>query len=68
MNRTKTKNRIKELRRELKAANRVRNIRLFKLTLLLVVFLILAALIWPNPVRDSVQHWVKNTFNASFLE
>jgi hypothetical protein len=68
MNRQKTKNRIKELKRELKAASRARNVRLFKLTVVAVILLIVAAFVWPNPVRDSLRHWVRNTFNVSFLE
>ena len=68
MNRKKTKNRIKELKKELKAANRARNVRLFKLTVVVVILVIVAAFIWPNPVTDSLRHWVRNTFNVSFLE
>ena len=65
MNRKKTKNRIKELKKELKAANRAHNVRLFKFTVVVVILLIVAAFMWPNPVRDSLRHWVRNTLRIT---
>ncbi len=68
MNRKKTKNKIKELKKELKAANRASNVRLFKLALVLVIILMVAAFIYPNPIRGKLRHWVKKTFSTSFSQ
>jgi len=46
MNRKKTKNKIKELKNELKAANRASNVRIFKLALVMVILAIAAAFIY----------------------
>jgi len=68
MNRKKTKNQIKELKSELKAANKKISIRLFKLTLVLVIILMVLALIYPNPIKDKLGQWVNKNFNVSFLQ
>jgi hypothetical protein len=65
MNRKKTKNKIKELKKELKAANRASHVRLFKLALVVVILSIVAIFIWPNPVRGRLLHWMRKTFNVS---
>ena len=68
MDRKKTKNQIKELKKELKAANRASRIRLFKLALFLVVLLMIAAFIYPHPLRGKLGRWVRNTFNISLSQ
>ncbi len=68
MNRKETKNQIKELKNELKTANRASRVRLFKLALVLVIILMVAAFIYPNPIRGKLKHWAKQTFNISFLQ
>jgi len=68
MNRRKTKNQIKELTEELKSANRTSHVRLFKLALVLVVILIVAAFVYPNPIRGKLKHWAKKAFNISFSQ
>ncbi|MFB0554793.1 MAG: hypothetical protein ACETWQ_15930 [Phycisphaerae bacterium] len=68
MNRRKTKNQIKELKNELKATNRASHFRLFKLALVLVIILMVAAFIYPSPIRGKLRHWAKNTFNISFSQ
>ena len=65
MNRTKTKQQIKELKKELKAANRKVNVRLLKLAVLLFIILTVAAFMYPSPIRGSLRQWVSNTFNIS---
>jgi len=68
MNRKKTKNKIRELTEELKATNRASHVRLFKLALVLVVILIVAAFIYPNPIRGKLKHWAKKAFSISFSQ
>jgi hypothetical protein len=68
MNRKETKNQIKELKNELKTANRASHVRLFKLALVLVIILMVAAFIYPNPIRGKLRHWAKQTFNISFSQ
>jgi len=68
MNRKKTKNQIKDLKNELKTANRASHVRLFKLALVLVIILMVAAFIYPNPIRSKLRHWAKQTFNISFSQ
>jgi len=68
MNKRKTKNQIKELKNELKAANRTSHVRLFKLGLVLVIILMVAAFIYPNPIRGKLRHWAKKTFSISFSQ
>jgi hypothetical protein len=65
MNRAKTKQQIKEMKKELKAANRAVHIRLLKLVVLLAIVLTAAAFIYPSPIRGTLRQWVKNTFNIS---
>jgi hypothetical protein len=65
MNRTKTKEQIKKLKKELKAANRASHIRLFKLALVLIILLTVAAFIYPSPIRGKLRNWVETTFNIS---
>jgi len=65
MNRTKTKKQIKELKRELKSANRAVHTRLLKLAVLLFIILTVAAFMYPSPIRGSLRQWVRNTFNIS---
>jgi hypothetical protein len=66
MNRKKTKNQIKELKNDLKAANRASHFRLLKLALVLVIILMVAAFIYPNPIRGKLRHWAKQTFSIPF--
>ncbi|MHC4640707.1 MAG: hypothetical protein ACYS32_03615 [Planctomycetota bacterium] len=68
MNRQKTKEQIKKLKKELKAANRASHVRLFKLALVLAIVLTAAAFIYPSPIRGKLRHWVRNTFNMSFSQ
>jgi hypothetical protein len=68
MNRKETKNQIKELKNELKTANRASHVRLFKLALVLVIILMIAAFIYPNPIRGKLRRWAKQTFNISFSQ
>jgi hypothetical protein len=64
MNRKKTKSKIKELKKDLKAANRASHIRLFKLTFIVVILAIAAVFILPNPFRGKLRHWVRQSFNS----
>jgi len=66
MNKRKTKNQIKELKNDLKAANRASHVRLLKLALVLVILLMVAAFIYPNPIRGKLRHWAKQTFSIPF--
>ncbi len=66
MNRRKTKNQIKELTEELKAANRASHFRLLKLALVLIIILMFAAFIYPTPIRGKLRHWAKQTFSIPF--
>jgi hypothetical protein len=68
MNRKKTKNQIKELRSELKTANKASQIRLFKLALVLFIILIVLSLIYPNPIKDKFGQWAKKNLSISFLQ
>jgi len=68
MNRKKTKNQIKELKKELKAANRASHVRLLKLALVLVIILTVAAFIYPNPIKGKLRHWAQKTFSISFSQ
>jgi len=68
MNKKEIKNQIKELKKELKAAGRVSHVRLFMLALVLVIVLMVAAFIYPNPIRSKLRHWAKQTCNISFLQ
>ena len=64
MNRTKTKNKIKELKKDLKAANRASHKRLFKLAFVVVILAIAAVFIFPNPLRSKLRHWVKESVSS----
>ena len=64
MNRTKTKNKIKELKKDLKAANRASHKRLFKLAFVVVILAIAAVFIFPNPLRGKLRHWVKESVSS----
>jgi hypothetical protein len=65
MNRKKTKEQITKLKKELKAANRASNIRLFKLALVLIILLTVAAFIYPSPIRGKLRNWAQKTFHIS---
>jgi hypothetical protein len=64
MNRKKTKNQIKELKKELKAANRASHKRLLKLAFVVVILAIAAVFIFPNPLRGKLRHWVRQSYNS----
>jgi hypothetical protein len=64
MNRKKTKSKIKELKKDLKSANRASHIRLFKLAFVVVILAIAAVFILPNPFRGKLRHWVSQSFNS----
>lgn len=58
MNRKKAKNQIKEMKKELKAANRASHKRFFKLAFVVVILAIAAIFIFPNPIRGKLRNWV----------
>lgn len=64
MNRKKTKNQIKELKKELKAANRASRKRLLKIAFVVVVLSVAAVFIYPNPLRGKLRNWVKQSFSS----
>jgi hypothetical protein len=64
MNRKKAKNQIKEMKKELKAANRASHKRLFKLAFVIVILAIAAVFIFPNPLRGKLRHWVRQSYNS----
>lgn len=64
MNRKKTKNQIKELKKELKAANRASRKRLLKIAFVVAVLAVAAVFIYPNPLRGKLRNWVKQSFNS----
>jgi hypothetical protein len=64
MNRKKTKNKIKELKKDLKVANRASHVRLFKLAFVIVILAIAAVFIFPNPLRGKLRHWIRGSFSS----
>jgi hypothetical protein len=64
MNRKKTKIKIKELKKDLKAANRASRVRLFKLAFVIVILAIAAVFIYPNPLRGKLRHWIRESFSS----
>ena len=60
------KNQIKELKKQLKTANRTSHVRLFKLALVLVILFMVAAFIYPSPIRGKLRHWAKKTISNPF--
>ena len=64
MNRKKTKNKIKEMKKDLKAANRASHKRLFKLAFVIVILAIAAVFIFPNPLRGKLRNWVRQSYNS----
>ena len=64
MNRKKTKSKIKELKKDLKTANRKSHIRLFKVAFVVVILAIAAVFILPNPYRGRLRNWVRQSFNS----
>jgi hypothetical protein len=64
MNRKKTKSKIKELKKDLKAANRASHKRLFKLAFVIVILAIAAVFIFPNPLRGKLRNWVRQSYNS----
>ena len=64
MNRKKTKNKIKELKKDLKSANRASHVRLFKLAFVIVILAIAAVFIFPNPLRGKLRHWIGESFSG----
>jgi len=68
MNRKKTKNKIKELKKDLKAANRATHVRLFKLAFVIVILAIAAVFILPNPLRGKLRHWIRGSFGSSISQ
>ena len=64
MNRKKAKNQIKEMKKDLKAANRASHKRLFKLAFVVVILAIAAVFIFPNPMRGKLRNWVWESFSG----
>ena len=64
MNRKKTKNKIKEMKKDLKAANRASHKRLFKLAFVVVILAIAAVFIFPNPLRGKLRNWVRQSVSS----
>jgi hypothetical protein len=64
MNRKKTKIKIKEMKKDLKAANRASHKRLFKLAFVVVILAIAAVFIFPNPLRGKLRHWVRQSVSS----
>lgn len=68
MNRKKTKNKIKELKKDLKAANRASHKRLLKLAFVIVILAIAAVFIFPNPLRGKLRLWVRESLSSVISE
>ncbi|MHC4086943.1 MAG: hypothetical protein ACYSU3_19440 [Planctomycetota bacterium] len=64
MNRKKAKNQIKEMKKELKAANRASHKRLLKLAFVVAILAIAAVFIFPNPLRGKLRNWVRQSYNS----
>jgi hypothetical protein len=64
MNRKKAKSQIKEMKKELKAANRASHKRLLKLAFIVVILAIAAVFIFPNPLRGKLRNWVRQSYNS----